>query len=101
MPAGPVTVGGYAQPGNGRRIERVDVSTDGGTTWNQAELDLPYGPWAWCRWTHTLCARPGPLSLVIRAFDDTATTQPETPAAVWNPKGYLNNSWPRMTLHVT
>ncbi len=100
VPAGPLTVGGYAQPGNGRRIDRVDVSTDGGTTWRQAELELPYGPWAWCRWTHTLCARPGSLFLVIRAFDDTAATQPETPAAVWNPKGYANNSWPRITLHV-
>lgn len=100
-PAGPLTLGGYAQPADGRRIARVDVSTDGGATWNQADIDTPYGPWAWSRWTYTVCAQPGPLRLTARAFDDTATAQPETAAAVWNPKGYMNNSWSRRTLHIT
>lgn len=101
LPAGPLTLSGYAQPANGRRIARVDVSTDGGSTWSQADIDSPYGPWAWCRWTYTLWASSGPLPLTIRAFDDTAATQPETAAAVWNPKGYMNNSWARITLTIT
>lgn len=100
-PAGPLTIGGYAQPANGRRIARVDVSTDSGSTWNQADTDTPYGRWAWSRWTYTLCTRPGLLPLAVRAFDDTATTQPETAAALWNPKGYMNNSWARLALHIT
>jgi sulfite oxidase len=101
VPAGLLTIGGYAQPGSGHRIARIDVSIDGGTTWNQADIDTPYGRWAWCRWTYTLCGRPGPLPLVVRAFDDTAATQPESAAAVWNPKGYMNNSWARLTLDIT
>lgn len=44
LPAGPLTLSGYAQPANGRRIARVDVSTDGGSTWSQADIDSPYGP---------------------------------------------------------
>ena len=36
LPAGPAQVTGYAFAGDGRGIARVDVSTDGGRTWQQA-----------------------------------------------------------------
>jgi hypothetical protein len=39
-----VTVKGYAYSGGGRGIVRVDVSTDGGKTWNAAVLNQPKQP---------------------------------------------------------
>jgi len=59
--AEPVAVQGYAYSGGGRGIARVDVSLDGGKTWDQAELlndcAIPgecFGNknWAWRRWRY-------------------------------------------------
>ena len=41
---------GYAFAGGERFVTRVDVSTDGGATWTQAELLDDLGPWAWRHW---------------------------------------------------
>ena len=97
---GPLTVGGYALAGDQRDVARVDVSLDDGSTWSQADLEPVNSRWAWRHWSFAFCARPGPLRLTARAFDDTAATQPETAAALWNPKGYANNSWARLSLDV-
>lgn len=98
--AGPVDVAGYAFAGDDRRIVRVDVSADGGQTWQQAELlDAP-SPWAWRRWRTRLDLSPGPCELVARAWDSAAATQPENPAHLWNPKGYVNNAWARVAIDV-
>jgi sulfite oxidase len=99
--AGPLAVSGYALAGDDRHVARVDVSINDGATWQQAQLQSRSGGWSWQRWSTTVHAEPGPLTLVARAFDDTAATQPESPAAVWNPKGYCNNSWPRLHLTAT
>ncbi|KAG5956477.1 hypothetical protein E4U13_007777 [Claviceps humidiphila] len=59
-----ITMAGYAFSGGGRSIVRVDVSLDGGTSWDQAHI-LPdcvtkngtpspcqgNGSWAWTRWS--------------------------------------------------
>ncbi|KAK4464319.1 mitochondrial sulfite oxidase [Cladorrhinum samala] len=59
----PIALQGYAYSGGGRAITRVDVSLDGGLTWDQAELVKdcadPSSPchgnksWAWTRWRYT------------------------------------------------
>jgi sulfite oxidase len=100
VPAGPLTVAGYAFAGDDRTIVRVDVSTDDGRHWREAELLGAPAPWAWRRWRLVLDARPGPLEIVARAWDSAAATQPEDPAALWNPKGYVNNSWARVRVDV-
>ena len=38
---------------------------------------------------------------MARAWDSTAAVQPEHAATVWNPKGYINNSWPTVTVTAT
>jgi sulfite oxidase len=93
IPAGPLTILGYAIAGDGRGIGRVDVSLDGGCTWRQADLEPVTNRWAWRRWSLTAQAQPGPLSLTARAWDDTGVTHPESPASLWNPRGYGNNAW--------
>jgi sulfite oxidase len=94
--AGPVEVRGYAFAGGERHVARVDVSVDGGGDWLQAELLDDYGRWAWRHWRATLVLAPGEHEIVARAWDSSAATQPEDEAALWNPKGYVNNARPRV-----
>ena len=99
VPAGPVEVRGHAFAGGERHVSRVDVSLDGGATWSQAELLEDLGPWAWRRWRMTVDLAPGDHEILVRAWDSSAATQPEDEAALWNPKGYVNNARPRVRVH--
>src|SRR5581483_6288088 len=94
--AGPVTTRGYAFAGGERHIARVDVSTDGGARWSQADLLEDLGRWAWRQWEITLDLPPGEHEILVRAWDSSAATQPEHAATLWNPKGYVNNASPRV-----
>jgi sulfite oxidase len=96
--AGWVRVEGLALAGGGRRVERVDVSVDGGTTWHTAPLGEAVGMWAWRLWSYEVELPPGEHEIVARAWDSAAQTQPEHAAQVWNFKGYMNNSWPRVAV---
>jgi sulfite oxidase len=96
VPAGPVDVRGYAFAGGERHVARVDVSLDGEESWSQAELLEDLGPWAWRHWRTTVELPVGEHEIVVRAWDSSAATQPETEAALWNPKGYVNNARPRV-----
>jgi len=93
---GPALVTGYALAGDGRQVARVDVSTDGGTQWFQAGLEPAASPWSWRRWHATVDLPAGETVIIARAWDSAAATQPEMAAHVWNPKGYVNNSWARL-----
>ena len=96
VPAGEVEVRGYAFAGGERHVARVDVSTDGGAHWVQAELLDDLGRWAWRHWRAVLDLAPGEHEVLVRAWDSSAATQPEDEAALWNPKGYVNNARPRI-----
>jgi sulfite oxidase len=99
VPAGPTRVTGYALAGGDRTVVRVDVSTDDGATWTEADLDPPAGRWSWRHWHAELDLPVGTTRVVARAWDSAAGVQPADPAELWNPKGYVNNSWARVTLH--
>jgi hypothetical protein len=43
---------------------------------------------------------PGEHQILVRAWDTSGGTQPESPATVWNPKGYMNTAWGRMRITV-
>lgn len=101
VPAGPTEVTGYAFSGDDRTVVRLDVSLDGGRTWTQADLDTPQSPWSWQHWRITIDLPAGETVITARAWDSTGATQPESPAAVWNPRGYANNSWARLGLTAT
>ena len=98
--AGPLTIRGYAFAGDDRGVARVDVSVDGGRTWRQAKLEPVFSRWAWQHWALTADVSPGPLRVTARAWDTIGATQPESPAALWNPKGYANNSWAHVQLQL-
>jgi sulfite oxidase len=97
VPAGAIEARGYAFAGGQRQLARVDVAVDRGR-WRQAQLLEDLGPWAWRQWRIGLDLTPGEHELVVRAWDSAAATQPEHPASVWNPKGYVNNSWGAVTV---
>jgi sulfite oxidase len=97
VPSGPLLVQGYAVVGGGRTISRVDVSADGGRRWVTAQVDRG-GPWAWALWKAEIEVAPGPVEIVVRAFDSAAQAQPERLETVWNCKGYMNNAWHRVAV---
>ena len=101
VPAGPVEVRGYAFAGGDRYVARVDVSIDGGASWQQADLFDDLGRWAWRHWGIVLDLVPGEHEVIVRAWDSSAATQPEDESGLWNPKGYVNNARPRIRLRAT
>jgi sulfite oxidase len=78
---------------------RVDVTIDGGRTWTTADLLDDQGHWAWRRWRCTVGLPCGAHTIQVRAWDSAGATQPSDPAQLWNPQGYINNSWGRATVH--
>ena len=100
VPAGETLVEGWAIAGGDRAVTRVDLSSDGGRTWLQAELEQPCPPWSWCFWRARLQLEPGRCELAARAWDSAANTQPDDPAKIWNPKGYVNNAWHRVGINI-
>ncbi|WP_029432868.1 sulfite oxidase [Blastococcus sp. URHD0036] len=89
LPAGPVQLSGRAWSGRAP-ITRVEVSTDGGGTWTDAELDPPdpAHPFAWRSWTLDWTAPPGRHELVVRAADSSGAQPLEQE---WNRQGMANN----------
>ena len=95
---GPLRVSGYALAGDDRRIVRVDVSIDEGRTWRQADLRDQQSPWSWRLWEAEVDVAVGTTEIVVRAWDSAAAAQPESAAHLWNPKGYVNNAWARISV---
>jgi DMSO/TMAO reductase YedYZ molybdopterin-dependent catalytic subunit len=85
--AGEATVAGYAWSGYGE-IATVEVSADGGETWQAANLERA-GRRAWVRFTLPWNATPGVHTLLARATDERRLRQPVQ--AAWNLKGYGQN----------
>jgi len=95
--AGQVPIAGYAWSGLGG-IAKVEVSTDNGTSWNEAKLDQSGGEHAWARFEYAWDAKPGPTGLLTRATDDRGTSQPAQ--VPWNQLGYQYNAVQRMLVNV-
>jgi sulfane dehydrogenase subunit SoxC len=97
--AGECVLRGRAWSGEAE-VTQVEVSTDGGTTWGDAELEeTSLGPWAWRGWSFTWRARAGEYELCCRARDAAGNVQPLEP--VWNVGGYVNNAVQRVAVTVT
>jgi sulfane dehydrogenase subunit SoxC len=102
---GAIEIRGVAWAGDDE-IKRVEVSTDDGETWHDAE---PFGPdyrGAWRLFRYDWDADPGEYTLLSRASDERERTQPErigTPEEgfdalgndryPWNEGGYAANAY--------
>jgi DMSO/TMAO reductase YedYZ molybdopterin-dependent catalytic subunit len=93
-----ITVRGKAWVGEGA-VERVEISTDEGRSWQRAELGKRGDKYAWRGFTYEhRPQRPGYVTFLARAWDDRGNAQPAVP--YWNPLGYFWNGWHRVGVMV-
>jgi DMSO/TMAO reductase YedYZ molybdopterin-dependent catalytic subunit len=58
-------------------LARVEVSTDGGRLWNDADLIGPRAPYSWSMWEYLWeVAEPGPYTLLARSISSSGEAQP-------------------------
>eukprot|EP00756_Hemistasia_phaeocysticola_P024173 Hpha_TRINITY_DN15933_c3_g5::TRINITY_DN15933_c3_g5_i1::g.72937::m.72937/K00387/SUOX; sulfite oxidase len=96
-----VLVSGYAY--GGRSVGRVDVSMDGGFSWQQATLAPGQEPWCCVRWQARVVLPPSNITgaaheLCCKVVGESGNTQPETVRSTWNAAGVLNNAWHKVAL---
>jgi len=94
---GKLTVQGAAWAGEAD-IVKVEVSTDGGSSWNAAALGREQSHYAWRLWSFSWNAKRGDHVIQSRATDSQGRAQPAE--AVWNPSGYLYNAIDEVKIHV-
>lgn len=92
---------GRAWSGHGP-VSAVDVTVDGGTTWQPAALEPAVGTWAWRRWSLPWdVAEPGRYLVSARATDVTGRAQPaRLDEQHWNCGGFANTSLQRVEVVV-
>lgn len=96
---------GYSYSGGGRKITRVEVSTNMGVNWEVAEIsrkEIPndYGMyWCWIWWSLRISVMNfvGAKELWCRAWDESNNTQPMNPT--WNLMGMGNNQVFKVKIH--
>ena len=71
-----IEIRGIAWSGRGR-IQRVEISSDAGRSWNAAELQAPVLPKAHARFRFLWRWDGSPTEIVSRALDETGYLQPE------------------------
>lgn len=102
----PYTLRGYAYSGGGRKVTRVEITFDGGETWNLCTVNWPEKPtkynrhWCWCFWELDVEVMEllGAKEIAVRAWDEAMNTQPKD--LTWNVMGMMNNCWFRVKLNV-
>jgi len=86
---GAYRVAGAAWSG-GKPIAQVEVSLDGGKSWQKATLSAAPNEYSWVLWSHDFTAAPGPQEVIARATDVGGQAQPleRNPSIL---TGYVNN----------
>jgi len=82
------TIKGFAFDG-GAGVKEVELSTDGGKTWQQAKLGTDLGKYSFREWQLAVTLLAGRHELMVRATNNAGATQPAV--AMWNPAGYMRN----------
>ena len=98
-----VKANGWAWSGGRRNIVRVDITGDGGESWQTAEIkesgDQKFGrAWAWVFWeceVPAIVKKDGTVELASKAVDLAFNSQPESVSGGWNVRGLGNSSWHR------
>ncbi len=98
LKAGKLTVHGGAWAGEAD-VAKVEISTDGGSSWNPAKLGHEQEHYAWRLWSYDWkLSHSGEYTVLSRATDTQGRVQPAT--GEWNPSGYLNNAIDQVKIHV-
>ncbi|KAF8332411.1 uncharacterized protein EI90DRAFT_3280670 [Cantharellus anzutake] len=112
---------GYAYSGGGRRVTRVEISLDQGSSWKISDIVYPedlyrmvafeskfYGTldlteretsFCWCFWKYTASIEELSKSdaIIVRAMDEGLGIQPQD--MYWTASGLMNNWWFRIAIH--
>ncbi|HUG69861.1 MAG TPA: molybdopterin-dependent oxidoreductase [Pirellulaceae bacterium] len=99
--AGKLEVSGYALATGvaGQTIAKVELSTDGGTSWIKARFTTAAKPYCWRLWKADVDVHAQTAEIIVRAIDSTGNVQPQTVA--WNQKGYQFNAWHKTPVQVS
>lgn len=97
LKSGSLAVQGTAWAGEAD-VVKVEVSTDGGTSWSPAKLGHEQAHYAWRLWRYEWKAKSGDYVILSRASDSRGRIQPA--AAEWNASGYLYNAFDQVKVHV-
>jgi sulfite oxidase len=96
---GTTRITGVAWTGTGT-VSQVEISSDGGRTWQPARFTSDAHPGAWRLWEANMTLRSaGDQRVRARAADTAGHTQPEH--ATPNPGGYGNNSIHEVRFHAS
>ncbi len=80
-------------------ITKVEISTDGGASWNPAQLGKDHARYAWRLWSYAWKpSKSGDYVILSRATDSQGRVQPDV--AVWNPSGYLYDAYDQVKVYV-
>lgn len=92
------SIGGFAWSGNSE-IDTVEVSTDGGSTWNPANFVGLSEKYSWSQWNFTWNNPDrGHHTIISRAKDKMGNAQPEK--SNWNELGYEVNGTKSICVNV-
>ncbi|MBI3546218.1 MAG: molybdopterin-dependent oxidoreductase [Gammaproteobacteria bacterium] len=95
----PVVVKGIAWD-SGYGIRLVEVSTDGGMTWRDAQLEKDYGRFSWRQWSYAFKpSKKGSYSVLAKASNSQGASQ--TFEWIFNAAGYHNNVVQQIAIAVT
>lgn len=95
---GDLAVRGKAFSGAGS-ITLVEISLDGGRSWQPAQVDSPHPSGGWQEFRAAVRADSlGPLTLLSRATDSATNRQPMD--HTWNPAGYERHAVDQVTILV-
>jgi DMSO/TMAO reductase YedYZ molybdopterin-dependent catalytic subunit len=98
LPTGSIAVAGFAWAGESD-IAKVEISTDGGATWQPARLVGEKAHYSWRRFEFAFTATtPQSYLILSRATDAQGRVQPAV--SHWNPSGYLWNQYDAVRVEV-
>jgi DMSO/TMAO reductase YedYZ molybdopterin-dependent catalytic subunit len=93
-----VEVKGIAWDG-GYGMQQVEVSSDGGRTWETSELGKDLGRYAWRQWSHAFTPdRKGVRTVMAKATNRMGSSQAFD--LIFNPAGYHHNVVQKLDLQV-
>lgn len=98
--SGETEITGVAFNDGTAKITTVEVSVDGGKSWQQADIKASESPWAWYHWSSKQKLTSGKNVLMCRATDALGRSQPLDGLTRWNPRGYEWNGVDRVEISV-
>jgi DMSO/TMAO reductase YedYZ molybdopterin-dependent catalytic subunit len=98
--SGIIEVRGAAWNDGAAPITSVEVSTNGGRSWQTANLEKPSSPYGWYLWRLRVLVAAGDTEVWARATDALGRSQPIDGAIFWNPNGYEWNAVDKVKIKV-